>query len=70
MDDRGAEPSKIDATQELIGKLETKLTITIKTVAAISKRIHVLRDEELQPQVIELFHGYIVLPFLALIINF
>lgn len=59
LDDRGAESSKIDATQASIRKLLTKINVCIKAVDGISNRIHKLRDEELQPQVIDLIYGYV-----------
>ncbi|XP_030443931.1 nitrate regulatory gene2 protein [Syzygium oleosum] len=59
LDDRGAESSKIDATQASIRKLHTKIDVCIRTVDAISSRIHKLRDEELQPQLTELIRGLI-----------
>ncbi|GFZ09785.1 DUF630 family protein, putative [Actinidia rufa] len=40
LDDRGAESSKIDATQASIRKLLTKLNVCIKAVDVISRRIH------------------------------
>ncbi|KAL3736705.1 hypothetical protein ACJRO7_025619 [Eucalyptus globulus] len=59
LDDRGAESSKIDATEGSIRKLHTKIDVCIRTVDAISSRIHKLRDEELQPQLTELICGLI-----------
>ncbi|CAK7346959.1 unnamed protein product [Dovyalis caffra] len=59
LDDRGAESSKIDATQASIRKLLTKINVCIRAVDAISTKIHRLRDEELQPQITELIHGLI-----------
>ncbi|KAH8515889.1 hypothetical protein H0E87_004347 [Populus deltoides] len=59
LDDRGAESSKIDATQASIRKLLTKINVCIRAVDAISSKIHRLRDEELQPQITELIHGLI-----------
>ncbi|MQL71140.1 hypothetical protein Taro_003485 [Colocasia esculenta] len=59
LDDRGAESHKIDATRASIRKLLTKIDISIKSVDVISSRIHKLRDEELQPQLIELVQGLI-----------
>ncbi|KAJ7965542.1 Protein of unknown function (DUF630 and DUF632) [Quillaja saponaria] len=59
LDDRGAESSVIDATQASIRKLQTKIEICIRTIDAISSRIHKLRDQELEPQVTELIHGLI-----------
>lgn len=67
LDDRGAESSKIDATQASIRKLQTKINVCIRAVDAISRRIHKLRDEELQPQLTELIHGYIITSFLRLL---
>lgn len=64
MDERGAESSKIDATRASIRRLLTKLDVCINTIDAISSRIHKLRDEELQPQVSELIHGYELVLFL------
>lgn len=67
LDDRGAESSKIDATQASIRKLQTKINVCIRAVDAISSRIHKLRDEELQPQLTELIRGYIITSFLRLL---
>lgn len=58
MDDRGAESSKIDATEASIRKLLTKINICMRTVETISGQIHKLRDDELQPQLAELINGY------------
>ncbi|KAK9271176.1 hypothetical protein L1049_026765 [Liquidambar formosana] len=59
LDDRGAESNKIDATRASIKKLLAKINVNIRTIDAISSRIHKLRDEELQPQLTELIHGLI-----------
>ncbi|XP_061359965.1 protein ROLLING AND ERECT LEAF 2-like [Gastrolobium bilobum] len=59
LDYRGAETSKIDATEASIRKLLTKMNICIRTVEAISGKIHKLRDDELQPQLAELINGLI-----------
>lgn len=58
LDDHGAESSKIDATQASIRKLLTKINVCVRGIDAISSRIHKLRDEELQPQLTKLIHGY------------
>ncbi|GER49178.1 hypothetical protein STAS_26398 [Striga asiatica] len=58
LDEEGAESIKIDATRASIRKLLTKLDVSVKAIDAISIRIHKLRDEELQPQVAELIHGF------------
>ncbi|GAB4862086.1 hypothetical protein Ancab_037339 [Ancistrocladus abbreviatus] len=57
LDERGAETSKIEATQASIRKLLTKLNVSIRAVDAIASRIHKLRDEELQPHLKELIYG-------------
>jgi hypothetical protein len=57
MDSHGAESIKIDATRAAIRKLLTKIDVCIRSVDSISSRIHKLRDEELQPQLIQLIHG-------------
>ncbi|KAI4337829.1 hypothetical protein L6164_016199 [Bauhinia variegata] len=59
LDDRGAESSKIDATEASIRKLLTKINICVRTIDAISSRIHKLRDQEFQPQLAELIQGLI-----------
>ncbi|CAA6660390.1 unnamed protein product [Spirodela intermedia] len=61
LDDRGAESQKIDAVQASITKLLTKIDIAIKSIDAISRRIHKIRDEELQPQIIELIQRSIIM---------
>lgn len=58
LDDHGADTTKIDATHASIRKILTKIDICIKAADAISSRIHRLREEELQPQLSELIHGY------------
>ncbi|GAB2270360.1 hypothetical protein Dimus_005263 [Dionaea muscipula] len=57
LDERGADASKIEATQASIRKLVTKIDVSIRAVEAISSRINKLRDEEFQPQIIELIYG-------------
>ncbi|URE43880.1 DUF630 DUF632 domains containing protein [Musa troglodytarum] len=57
--DRGAEDYKIDSTWASVRKLCTKISIFIKSVGAFSSRIHEIRGEELQPQLIELIQGFI-----------
>lgn len=59
LDNRGAEATKIDATEASIRKLLTKLNICIRSVETISGRIQKLRDEELQPQLAALINGLI-----------
>ncbi|KAL0802119.1 hypothetical protein Bca101_057295 [Brassica carinata] len=59
MDTHGAEATKIEATRAYIRKLLMKIDISIRSVDSISRRIHKLRDEELQPQLTQLIHGLI-----------
>ncbi|XP_010428828.1 PREDICTED: uncharacterized protein LOC104713417 [Camelina sativa] len=59
MDSDGAESIKIEATRAAIRKLMTKIDVCIRSVDSISSRIHILRDEELQPQLTQLIHGLI-----------
>jgi hypothetical protein len=58
LDQRGAEPQKIDATQNLLRKLSTKIRIAVRVIAKISRKINKVRDEELWPQVNALIVGY------------
>ncbi|KAF8103580.1 hypothetical protein N665_0188s0508 [Sinapis alba] len=59
MDTHGAEATKIEATRAYIRKLMMKIDISIRSVDSISRRIHKLRDEELQPQLTQLIHGLV-----------
>ncbi|ONK57629.1 uncharacterized protein A4U43_C09F2460 [Asparagus officinalis] len=54
LDNRGAESNKIDSTRASIKQLQLKLSIVIRSVDTISSRIHKIRDDELQPQLVEL----------------
>ncbi|KAG9134706.1 hypothetical protein Leryth_001027 [Lithospermum erythrorhizon] len=56
-DVRGADPSSLEKTRAAIRDLYTKIKVSIHSVEAISKRIETLRDEEMQPQLLELVHG-------------
>jgi hypothetical protein len=58
LDQKGAEPQKIDATRNLLRKLSTKIRIAVRVIAKISRKINKLRDEELWPQVNALIQGY------------
>lgn len=60
LDQKGAEPQKIDATRNLLRKLSTKIRIAVRVIAKISRKINKLRDEELWPQVNALIQGYAV----------
>nr|XP_027067131.1 nitrate regulatory gene2 protein-like [Coffea arabica]XP_027067132.1 nitrate regulatory gene2 protein-like [Coffea arabica]XP_027067133.1 nitrate regulatory gene2 protein-like [Coffea arabica] len=56
-DDKGADASSIGKTRAAIRDLHTQIKVSIHSVEAISKRIETLRDEELQPQLVELVQG-------------
>jgi len=69
LDNRGAESTKIDATESSIRKLLTKINICIKSVETISGRIHKLRDEELEPQLAALINGYEIASLIHYYVN-
>ncbi|EYU38760.1 hypothetical protein MIMGU_mgv1a001690mg [Erythranthe guttata] len=56
-DVKGDDPVFVDKTRAAIRDLQTKIKVSIHTVEAISKRIETLRDEELEPQLLELVQG-------------
>ncbi|XP_062192471.1 protein ROLLING AND ERECT LEAF 2-like [Phragmites australis] len=56
-DVKGEEPSSVDKTRAALRSLHTRLKVSIHTVQSISRRIEILRDEELHPQLMELIHG-------------
>lgn len=58
LDDNGAEPYKIDSTRASISTLLTRINITIRSAKVISRRIHILRDDELHPHLVKLIQGY------------
>ena len=70
LDDRGAESSKIDATHDSIKKLLPKIKVSVSTVDAISRRIHKLRDEELQSQLNALIHRCVKCDFFVVLFAF
>ncbi|KAJ6403050.1 hypothetical protein OIU84_015047 [Salix udensis] len=57
LDERGAEPYKVEATRTLIRSLSTKIRMAIQVVDKISVTINKIRDEELWPQLNELIQG-------------
>ncbi|WVZ86721.1 hypothetical protein U9M48_033463 [Paspalum notatum var. saurae] len=61
LDQKGAEPQKIDATRNLLRKLSTKIRIAVRVIAKISRKINKLRDEELWPQVNALIQGFVLM---------
>ncbi|EPS69223.1 hypothetical protein M569_05540 [Genlisea aurea] len=56
-DVKGDDPSFVDKTRASIRDLQTQINVSIHAVEAISKRIEALRDEELEPQLLELVQG-------------
>ncbi|CAL4893663.1 unnamed protein product [Urochloa decumbens] len=59
LDATGAEPYKIDTTRASIRTLLTRINISIRSAKVISKRIHILRDDELQPHLVALIQGLV-----------
>ena len=59
-DVKGEDPSSVDKTRVAIRDLHTQIKVSIHSVEAVSKRIETLRDEELQPQLLELLQGYVL----------
>ncbi|KAK8683143.1 hypothetical protein V6N13_039210 [Hibiscus sabdariffa] len=56
-DVKGDDSFAVDKTRAAIRDLHTQIKVSIHSVEAISKRIETLRDEELQPQLLELVQG-------------
>lgn len=56
---KGDDPSFVDKTRATLRDLHTQIKVSIHSVEAISKRIETLRDEELEPQLLELVQGYV-----------
>ncbi|KAK8515570.1 hypothetical protein V6N13_139453 [Hibiscus sabdariffa] len=56
-DVKGDDPNAVDKTRAAIRDLHTQMKVSIHSVEAISKRIETLRDDELQPQLVELVQG-------------
>lgn len=56
-DVKGDDPSFVDKTRATIRDLHTQIKVSIHSVEAISKRIETLRDEELEPQLLDLVQG-------------
>ncbi|KAM3376745.1 protein ROLLING AND ERECT LEAF 2 [Capsicum galapagoense] len=57
LDQKGAEPHKVDMTRQLVRSLSTKIRIAIQVVDKISEKINKMRDEELWPQLNVLIQG-------------
>ncbi|KAF3655994.1 putative protein phosphatase 2C 64-like [Capsicum annuum] len=56
-DARGDEGRTADKTRAAVKELYSRIVVTIRSAETISKRIDELRDQELQPQIIELLQG-------------
>lgn len=52
-------PHVIDKTRSVAKDLHSRIRVALHTVDSISKRIEKIRDEELQPQLVELIQGLI-----------
>ncbi|PWA86628.1 hypothetical protein CTI12_AA094430 [Artemisia annua] len=50
-------PDLIDKTRAVTKDLHSRMTVALHTVNSISRRIEEIRDEELQPQLVELIQG-------------
>lgn len=61
LDEKGAEPHKVDATRTLVRSLSTKIRIAIQVVDKISEQINRLRDDELWPQLNDFIQGYVII---------
>lgn len=57
-DAKGDDPASVHKTRAAIRDLHTQIKVSIHSVEAVSKRIETLRDQELQPQLLELIQGY------------
>ncbi|KAG0463321.1 hypothetical protein HPP92_019390 [Vanilla planifolia] len=57
LDEKGAEQHKINSTRVSARAIRTKMSIALTSVDVISRKMHVIRDEELQPQLVELIQG-------------
>ncbi|XAR59856.1 hypothetical protein NMG60_11015844 [Bertholletia excelsa] len=56
-DARGDDGLAVDKTRAAVKDLYSRILVAIRSAESISKRIEKLRDEELQPQIIELLQG-------------
>ncbi|OEL25323.1 hypothetical protein BAE44_0013659 [Dichanthelium oligosanthes] len=56
---RGLNAQLIDKTRAVVKDLHSRVSVAIQAVDAISKRIENIRDDELQPQLVELIQGLI-----------
>ncbi|KAI4297796.1 hypothetical protein L6164_037662 [Bauhinia variegata] len=56
-DVRGVDELSMDKTRASVKDLYARILVAIRSAESISKRIQKLRDEELQPQIVELLKG-------------
>ncbi|KAD6794899.1 hypothetical protein E3N88_05795 [Mikania micrantha] len=56
-DAKGDDHASVHKTRTAIRDLHTQIKVSIHSVEAVSKRIETLRDQELQPQLLELIQG-------------
>ena len=54
---KGYDELTMDKTRVAVKDLYARILIAIRSAESISKRIQKLRDEELQPQIVELLKG-------------
>ena len=66
---KGAEHSSVDKTRAALRSLHTRMKVSIHTVQSISARIEVLRDEEMQPQLMELIRGYVSVVYCSVLVS-
>ena len=57
---KGYDELTMDKTRAAIKDLYARILIAIQSAESISKRIQKLREEELQPQIVELLKGYVI----------
>ncbi|RWW34927.1 hypothetical protein BHE74_00023362 [Ensete ventricosum] len=55
---KGVESRAVDRTRAAVRDLYSRIWVALRAVESIAERIQKLRDEELQPQIIELLQGY------------
>ncbi|OWM82203.1 hypothetical protein CDL15_Pgr001777 [Punica granatum] len=56
---KGCSSQVIDKTRAVVKDLHSQIIVALHSVDSISKRIEKMRDEELQPQLVELVQGFI-----------
>ncbi|KAJ8616936.1 hypothetical protein MRB53_013122 [Persea americana] len=54
---KGEDPSILEKTRAIVRGLHTQIKVSMHSVESVSKRIETLRDEELQPQLMDLIQG-------------